>query len=51
MAWRKGELRSPDVNIASFIRRWTGTKQQLAAIVDKQQAVQRSLEATDGQDR
>ena len=37
--------------VTSFIRRWTGTKQQLAAIVDKQQAVQRSLEATDGQDR
>ena len=37
--------------VTSFIRRWTGTKQQLAAIVEKQQAVQRSLEATDGQDR
>ena len=37
--------------VATFIRRWTGTKQQLAAIVEKQQAVQLSLEATDGQDR
>ena len=37
--------------VATFIRRWTGTKQQLAAIVEQQQAVQRSLEATDGQDR
>ena len=37
--------------VATFIRRWTGTKQQLAAIVEQQQAVQRSLEDTDGQDR
>ena len=37
--------------VATFIRRWTGTKQQLAAIVEKQQAVQLSLEGTDGQDR
>ena len=37
--------------VTSFIRRWTGTKQQLAAIVEKQQAVQLSLEGTDGQDR
>ena len=37
--------------VIRFIRRWTGTKQQLAAIVEQQQAVQRSLEATDGQDR
>ena len=37
--------------VATFIRRWTGTKQQLSAIVEKQQAVQLSLEATDGQDR
>ena len=37
--------------VATFIRRWTGTKQQLAAIVEQQQAVQRSLEASDGQDR
>ena len=37
--------------VTTFIRRWTGTKQQLAAIVEKQQAVQLSLEATDGQDR
>ena len=37
--------------VIRFIRRWTGTKQQLAAIVEKQQAVQLSLEATDGQDR
>ena len=37
--------------VTTFIRRWTGTKQQLAAIVEQQQAVQRSLEATDGQDR
>ena len=37
--------------VATFIRRWTGTKQQLAVIVEQQQAVQRSLEATDGQDR
>ena len=35
--------------VATFIRRWMGTKQQLAAIV--QQAVQLSLEGTDGQDR
>ena len=37
--------------VATFIRRWMGTKQQLAAIVEKQQAVQLSLEGTDGQDR
>ena len=37
--------------VATFIRRWTGTKQQLAVIVEQQQAVQRSLEATDGRDR
>ena len=37
--------------VTTFIRRWTGTKQQLAAIVEQQQAVQRSLEVTDGQDR
>ena len=37
--------------VIRFIRRWTGTKQQLAAIVEQQQAVQRSLEANDGQDR
>ena len=37
--------------VATFIRRWTGAKQQLAAIVEQQQAVQLSLEATDGQDR
>ena len=37
--------------VIRFIRRWTGTKQQLAAIVEKQQAVQLSLEATDGTDR
>ena len=37
--------------VIRFIRRWTGTKQQLAAIVEQQQAVQGSLEATDGQDR
>ena len=37
--------------VATFIRRWTGTKQQLASIVEKQQAVQLSLEGTDGQDR
>ena len=37
--------------VIRFIRRWTGTKQQLAAIVEQQQAVQCSLEATDGQDR
>ena len=37
--------------LATFIRRWTGTKQQLAAIVDKQQAVQLRLEGTDGSDR
>ena len=37
--------------VATFIRRWTGTKQQLAVIVEQQHAVQRSLEATDGQDR
>ena len=37
--------------VTTFIRRWTGTKQQLTAIVEKQQAVQLSLEATDGQDR
>ena len=37
--------------VIRFIRRWTGTKQQLAAIVEKQQAVQLSLEDSDGQDR
>lgn len=37
--------------VATFIRRWTGTKKELAAIVERQQAVQLSLEATDGQDR
>ena len=37
--------------VIRFIRRWTGTKQQLAAIVEKQQAVQLSLEGTEGQDR
>ena len=37
--------------VIRFIRRWTGTKQQLAAIVEKQQAVQLSLEDTDGTDR
>ena len=37
--------------VATFNRRWTGTKQQLAAIVEKQQALQLSLEGTDGQDR
>ena len=37
--------------VTTFIRRWTGTKQQLNAIVEKQQAVQLSLEDNDGQDR
>ncbi len=37
--------------IARFIRRWTSTKQKLHTIVEKQQAVQLSLEGTDGQDR
>ena len=37
--------------VTTFIRRWTGTKQQLTAIVEKQQAVQLSLEDNDGQDR
>lgn len=37
--------------IARFIRRWTSTKQKLNTIVEKQQAVQLSLEGTDGQDR
>ena len=37
--------------VMRFIRRWTGTKQQLAAIVEQQQAVQLSLEGSDGQDR
>ena len=37
--------------VIRFIRRWTGTKQQLAAIVEQQQAVQLSLEGSDGQDR
>ena len=37
--------------LATFIRRWTGTKQQLAAIVEKQRNVQLTLEGTDGADR
>ena len=37
--------------VTTFMRRWTGTKQQLTAIVEKQQAVQLSLEDNDGQDR
>ena len=37
--------------VTTFIRRWTGTKQQLAAIVEKQQVVQRTLEGTNGTDR
>lgn len=37
--------------VIRFIRRWTSTKQQLSAIVERQQAVQLSLESTDGQDR
>ena len=37
--------------VIRFIRRWTGTKQQLAAIVEQQQAVQLSLEGTDATDR
>lgn len=37
--------------LATFIRRWTGTKQQLAAIVEKQRDVQLTLEGTDGSDR
>ena len=37
--------------VASFIRRWTGTKQQLAAIVEKQRNVQLTLEGTDGANR
>ena len=37
--------------VIRFIRRWTGAKQQLTAIVEKQQAMQHSLEGTDGQDR
>ena len=37
--------------VTTFIRRWTGTKRQLAAIVEKQQVVQRTLEGTDGTDR
>ena len=37
--------------VATFIRRWTGTKQQLAAIVEKQRDVQLTLESTDGSDR
>ena len=37
--------------LATFIRRWTGTKQQLAAIVEKQRDVQLTLEGTDGADR
>jgi Arc/MetJ-type ribon-helix-helix transcriptional regulator len=37
--------------VIRFIRRWTSTKQQLSAIVERQQAVQLSLEGTDGQDR
>ena len=37
--------------VTTFIRRWTGTKQQLAAIVEKQQVVQCTLEGTDGSDR
>ena len=37
--------------VATFIRRWTGTKQQLAAIVEKQRDVQLTLEGTDGSDR
>ena len=37
--------------VATFIRRWTGTKHQLAAIVEKQNAVQLTLEGTDGADR
>jgi len=37
--------------VIRFIRRWTSTKQQLSAIVERQQAVQLILEGTDGQDR
>ena len=37
--------------VATFIRRWTGTKQQLAAIVEKQRDVQLTLEGTYGSDR
>ena len=37
--------------LANFIRRWTGTKQQLAAIVEQQKTVQSRLEGSDGIDR
>ena len=37
--------------LATFIRHWTGTKQQLAAIVEKHRDVQLTLEGTDGSDR
>ena len=37
--------------LANFIRRWTGTKQQLAAIVEQQKTVQSRLEGSDGTDR
>ena len=37
--------------IARFIRRWTGTKQQLQQILDRQASMQNILEGSDGQDR
>lgn len=37
--------------VTSFIRRWTQTKQQLTAIVEKQNSVQMKLEGTDGTTR
>ena len=43
--------RSAHQSRGAFIRRWTGTKQQLTAIVEKQRAVQLTLEGTDEADR
>ena len=37
--------------IARFISRWTGTKQQLQKILDRQASMQNTLEGSDGQDR
>ena len=37
--------------IARFISRWTGTKQQLQKILDRQASIQNTLEGSDGQAR
>ena len=36
--------------ITRFVSRWTGTKQQLQKILDRQTSMRNTLEGTDGQD-